>query len=165
MNVFILIVILLTIGTLIYLLFNEKKRRALEKRNISIIESMNLTGIPIISFINNDRIVNLILDTGSNTNMIDKDILKELSYKESDVKNSVIGIAGETHEANYVLVPLTHNNKSFDVVCLAQDMSASVVAIKEAYGVTIHGILGTGFFTKYKYILDFNQMIAYSLKK
>lgn len=126
---------------------------------------MNLTGIPIISFVNKDKIVNMILDTGSNTNMVDREILRELSYKESDVKNSVIGIAGETNEANYVLVPLEHNKKSYDVVCLAQDMSASVSAIKEAYGVTIHGILGTGFFTKYKYVLDFGSMIAYSKQK
>ena len=126
---------------------------------------MNLTGIPIISFVNSDQIINMIFDTGSNTNMIDKQILKDLSYKVSDVKNSVIGIAGETQEANYVLVPLSHNKKTYDVVCLAQDMSASINAIKETYGVTVHGILGTGFFTKYKYVLDFNEMIAYSKAK
>lgn len=157
--------VLIIICILIFLLYREKKRRTLEKRNISLIESMNLTGIPIISFVNSDKVINMILDTGSNTNMIDMETLKGLSYKESDVKNSVIGIAGETNEANYVLVPLTHNKKSYDVVCLAQDMSASVMAIKEAYGVTIHGILGTGFFTKYKYVLDFCSMIAYSKQK
>lgn len=126
---------------------------------------MNLTGIPIISFVNSDQIINMILDTGSNTNMIDQQVLKDLSYKESNAKNSVIGIAGETQETNYVLVPLSHNKGTYDVVCLAQDMSASINAIKETYGVTIHGILGTGFFTKYKYVLDFESMIAYSKAK
>ena len=40
-----------------------------------------------------------------------------------------------------------------------------VSTMKKEYGVTIHGLLGTGFFQKYKYVLDFNEMVAYSLKK
>jgi hypothetical protein len=48
---------------------------------------------------------------------------------------------------------------------MSADISQTLIALKEEYGVTVHGLLGTGFFTKYKYILDFNEMIAYSKSK
>ena len=164
MIAFDILIVLIAIGFLVCL-YVEKKRQLLEKKNMSFLESINLTGIPIISFVNNDQIINLVLDTGSNTNIIDKETLKSLEYKVSDTKNSVIGIAGTTEESNYVLVPLSYKKKEYDMICLASDMSESMAAIKETYGVTIHGLLGTGFFTKYKYILDFDEMIAYSKSK
>ena len=128
-------------------------------------ETMNLTGLPIVSFINNNQVLNLVLDTGSNTNIIDQSVLKDLNYKVSEVKNSVIGIAGMTNESNYILVPLSYKNKNYDVVCITADISGTLLTLKEEYGVTVHGVLGTGFFSKYKYILDFNEMIAYSKAK
>lgn len=156
---------ILIICILAYLLYDERKKRMLEKKNMSFMESIHLTGVPIVTFINNDQVVNLILDTGSNTNLIDSRVLEKLDYKVSDVKNSVIGIGGTTIESNYVLIPLDHNHKHFEVPCIATDMADTVAAIKETYGVTIHGLVGTGFFSKYKYILDFNEMIAYSKAK
>ena len=156
------IVGVLIICVLAYLFYDERKKRMLEKRNMSFMESIHLTGVPIVTFVNNDHIVNLILDTGSNTNLIDSGILKNLEYKTSDVKNSVIGIGGTTVESNYVLIPLEHGHKHFDVPCISTDMSETIAAIKETYGVTIHGLVGTGFFSKYKYILDFSSMTAYS---
>ena len=33
--------------------------------------------------------------------------------------------------------------------------------IKKETGVTIHGILGSDFFTRYKYVLDFDKLIFY----
>lgn len=164
MIAFDILIVLIAIGFLVCL-YIEKKRQLLEKKNMSFLESINLTGIPIISFVNNDQIINLVLDTGSNTNIIDKETLKSLDYKVSDTKNSVIGIAGTTEESNYVLVPLSYKKREYDMICLASDMSESMAAIKETYGVTIHGLLGTGFFTKYKYTLDFDEMIAYSKSK
>lgn len=131
---------------------------------MSFMESLHLTGLPIISFVNNDTIINLVLDTGSNTSIINTDVLKDLNYKVSNVKNTVVGIAGESEESTYVLVPLEYKGKIYEMACLSTDMSSPIKAIKEEYGVTIHGILGTGFFMKYKYILDFNQMVAYTLK-
>ena len=160
-----LIIAIVIIGVLTYLLYDERKRHKIEKKNMSFIESLNLTGLPIVSFLNNDQIVNLVLDTGSNTNLIDEQVLSTLSYKKSELKNTVIGIAGESEESNYILIPLSYKNKTFDTVCIATNMSATISAFKEEYGVTIHGVLGTNFFTKYKYILDFNEMVAYSKLK
>jgi hypothetical protein len=42
------------------------------------------------------------------------------------------------------------------------NMDKAFDCIKQESGVMIHGILGTAFFEKYKYIIDFEKLIAYS---
>ena len=49
-------------------------------------------------------------------------------------------------------------NEEFQVV----DMTSSFNNIKNDYGVNLHGILSSTFFEKYKYVLDFDKLIAYS---
>jgi hypothetical protein len=34
--------------------------------------------------------------------------------------------------------------------------------MKQDTGVTLHGIIGSKFFNKFKYVLDFDELIAYS---
>ena len=44
------------------------------------------------------------------------------------------------------------------------DMSAPFNDIKRETGVTLHGIIGTKFFAKYNYVIDFEKLVAYSKK-
>ena len=122
----------------------EHERQELAKKNMSFIESINLTGLPIITFHNNGHPINMVLDTGSNVCIINSNILQDLKYEIGEEHTGVMGLNGEAE---------------------ATDIGDMVSAMKKEYGVTIHGLLGTGFFQKYKYILDFNSMVAYSLKK
>ena len=45
---------------------------------------------------------------------------------------------------------------------MISDLDKPFNNIKKESGVTIHGILGNNFFKKYKYVLDFDKLIAYS---
>ena len=47
---------------------------------------------------------------------------------------------------------------------IIRDMSGPFGIIKKQRGFTVNGILGSNFFNKYKYMLDFNEMIAYTAK-
>lgn len=144
----------------------HKRKEELAKKNMSFLESLHLTGLPIITFHNNGKPVNMVLDTGSNVCIIDQNTLKGLDYEVSESKNpGVIGVAGEHGEGDLVCLPLKYKEYEFDFECCVVNMGDTIKAMKREYGVTIHGLLGTGFFTKYKYILDFNDMVAYSLKK
>lgn len=40
-------------------------------------------------------------------------------------------------------------------------MSGAFAQLKSMYGIQIHGILGTSFFQKYRYVLDFAELTAY----
>jgi len=143
----------------------EHERQELAKKNMSFIESINLTGLPIITFHNNGHPVNMVLDTGSNVCIINKDMLTDLKYEVGEQHVGVIGLNGEAEAGDTVVLPLTYKDWEFDFECWATDLSETVSTMKKEYGVTIHGLLGTGFFQKYKYVLDFNEMVAYSLKK
>lgn len=143
----------------------EHERQELAKKNMSFIESINLTGLPIITFHNNGHPVNMVFDTGSNVCIINKNVLTNLKYEIGEEHVGVIGLNGEAEAGDTVILPLTYKDWEFDFECWATDLSEMVSSMKKEYGVTIHGLLGTGFFQKYKYILDFNSMVAYSLKK
>ena len=143
----------------------EHERQELAKKNMSFIESINLTGLPIITFHNNGHPVNMVLDTGSNVCIINKDILTDLKYEVGEQHVGVIGLNGEAEAGDTVVLLLTYKDWEFDFECWATDLSETVSTMKKEYGVTIHGLLGTGFFQKYKYVLDFNEMVAYSLKR
>lgn len=143
-----------------------QQRQELAKKNMSFMESLNLTGLPIICFNNTGQTVNMVLDTGSNVSIIDINALDAIEHSfGKDSIEGIIGVSGEMGESSNVNISLTYKEMKFTFECYANDISATVNAVKQEYGVTIHGLLGTDFFTKYKYIIDFNEMVAYSLKK
>jgi hypothetical protein len=107
----------------------------------------------------------MVLDTGSNVCIINKSVIANLKHEIGEKHIGVIGLNGESEAGDTVILPLTYKDWEFDFECWATDISEMASSMKKEYGVTIHGLLGTGFFQKYKYVLDFNEMVAYSLKK
>ena len=51
-----------------------------ETKAISLKEALDLTGLPIVTFKNNSRNFNFLLDTGSNDSYVDSSILGKLDY-------------------------------------------------------------------------------------
>lgn len=170
-NMTIAFICLMLFGAAVFIWFlvselkREHQRRELLKKNMSFMESLSLTGLPIICFNNNGQTINMVLDTGSNICIIDSNILKNIIHsKESHQIDGIVGISGEAEGSNAVELILTYKDASFKVECYVNDLADVASAVKQEYGVTIHGLLGTDFFAKYKYIIDFNEMVAYSLK-
>lgn len=164
----IILVIACAIGVVAMFLYEFKRehdRQELAKKNMSFLESINLTGLPIITFHNNDKAINMVLDTGSNVCLINKKLLQDLKYEEGASHSGVIGLNGSAEGGSTVILPLKYKDKEFDFECWATDLTEMTTSLKSEYGVTVHGLLGTEFFIQYKYVLDFNEMIAYSLKK
>ena len=86
----------------------EHERQELAKKNMSFIESINLTGLPIITFHNNGHPVNMVLDTGSNVCIINKNVLTDLKYEIGEEHVGVIGLNGEAEAGDTVILPLTY---------------------------------------------------------
>lgn len=164
-----IIIIVAAIVGVAWLVFREVKRHyqreELAERNMSFIESINLTGLPIVTFSNNGQPINMILDTGSNACVINEKILSSINHEIGEKHIGVLSLENFSGEVDTVYVPLKYKDMTFDLECLAVDIEDTVKSLKQEYGVNIHGLLGTGFFIEYKYILDFNEMVAYSLKK
>ena len=160
-----IIVILLAV-IFVAVIFNciESYRRQKKKETMSFREAMDLVELPIITFYNNDKKLNFLLDTGSDLSYINKSILPSLEYKKIDESRNIISVGGNTQSLGCCDMTVTYKNKKFIDRFYISDLDEAFGVIKAETGVQIHGILGSKFFAKYKYILDFESLIAYSKK-
>ena len=160
-----IIVILLAV-ILVAVIVNgiESYRGQKKKETMSFREAMDLTELPIITFYNNDKKLNFLLDTGSDLSHINKSLLPSLKYKEIDESRNIISVGGNTQSLGCCDMTVTYKNKKFIDRFYISDLDEAFGVIKAETGVQIHGILGSKFFAKYKYILDFESLIAYSKK-
>lgn len=128
---------------------------------ISFRESLDLTGLPIVTFKQGKDRLNFILDTGASKSLIDSNILSNIEYEElADVAVSY-GVDGIAHETPYVGIVLSYNGKEYPEAFKVMDMATSFGKLKEDYGVNVHGLLSSHFFENYSYVLDFAEMVAY----
>lgn len=142
-------------------LLNIFKRKD-NKDVISFGPGFALTELPIISLYQGENHFNFLLDTGSNDSIIDSNILDKLEYDMSDKQNSLFGMEGNKEIVRICNITLSYNGVDFPYEYNIRDMSAAFGSIKTESGVTLHGIIGSKFFNKYKYVLDFDSLIAYA---
>lgn len=128
---------------------------------ISFRESMNLTELPVVTFYNGNRKLNFLLDTGSNVSYINKSIIDSLKYDNVEDKVDVIGVEGNKIPAESCKMTIFYNKHKFEENFNIIDLDNAFDTIKQESGVQIHGILGSLFFEKYKYVIDFSKLIAY----
>lgn len=138
------------------------------KQSISFKESLDLTELPIVTFYYDDvkRIkLNFLLDTGSNLSHINKSVLSSINenYEEKE-SVSVIGINGSPMKSSICNLDIKYKDLSFTEEFVVSDLDTVFSEVKKNTGVQIHGILGSKFFEKYKYIIDFKELIAHISK-
>ena len=77
----------------------------------------------------------------------------DYTYTSSDNSSSINKIIEST---------LEYKNEKFKVNLLVNNnLNSSFDTIKSNCGIQLHGILGTNFLEKYKYILDFAKLVVY----
>ncbi len=138
--------------------------RQKKRENMSFREAMDLVELPIVTFYNKDTKLNFLLDTGSDLSYINKSILPSLEYKEINESKNIISVGGNSQSLGCCDMTVTYRNQKFTDKFYISDLDEAFGAIKAETGVQIHGILGSKFLAKYKYILDFESLIAYSKK-
>lgn len=159
---YIVAVIIILGGIYAYLVTSLKKD--LKRDKMSFKESIDLTDLPIITFYNNGKKFNFLLDTGASTSVMDSSVLPNLIYKEKEERGTLYGMEGNEIDTAFISVSLSYKDKEYEDTFHVVDMSAPFNKIKADYGVTLSGILGSLFFYKYQYVLDFKELAAYSMK-
>lgn len=154
-----IIIILLAISAIVYFIVKENIKKGNSK--ISFKEAIDLTGLPIVTFFNGDRKLNFILDTGSNMSYINSSIISLLDHKKTGKNQETVGIEGNKINTQQCSMPVTYKNQRFEEEFDIIDLDNAFNIIKQESGVQIHGILGSKFFEKYKYVLDFKELTAY----
>ena len=151
--------LLVILSNIIYDIYKYIDRKG---KWISFKESIDLAELPVITFYQGTNKFNFLLDTGSNYSHISPSASKLLKadYNESFLKISGIG----SGESNIKCSGELYYKKSKYIIELyvTPHLDNAFDTIKKETGVKIHGILGNQFFQKYKYVLDFDKLIAYS---
>ena len=76
-------------------------------------------------------------------------------------ESNIIGIEGNKVNCKICKMIIKRKNQEFEEEFSIADLDKAFRIVKEESGVQIHGILGSRFFEKYKYVLDFKDYIAY----
>lgn len=158
------IVVILLAVILLAIIINgaEDYCRQKKRENMSFREAMDLVELPVVTFYNKDTKLNFLLDTGSDLSYINKSILPSLKYKEVNESRNIISVGGNSQTLGCCDMTVTYRNQKFIDRFYISDLDEAFGTIKTETGVQIHGILGSKFFAKYKYILDFESLVAYS---
>lgn len=159
----ILLLCIIVLG-ITYLTLQYFKYVKLNERKLSFKESMDLTELPVITMYQGEKKFNFLLDTGSNDSILSKAASRKLKGTYADCQKTIEGL-GSVNAIRACVTTLEYKNLKFDAEFLVSEgIGDTFNSIKKATGVQIHGILGTKFLQKYKYVLDFNELIAYSNK-
>ena len=132
------------------------------KDAMSFQAGMDLAELPVVTFYQGEQKINFLLDTGSNNCVIDSTFLKKIKHTMCDTQTNLTGLEGNTQRAGICIIEMSYKDKSYKSAFVVQDLSAAFNSIKQETGVTIHGMLGSKFFNAFKYVLDFDELIAYS---
>lgn len=139
--------------------------RQRKRVNMSFKEAMDLVELPVVTFHNKTVKLNFLLDTGSNISQINSSMLPLLDHKKVEEKSmDVSGIEGNKVNTEFCEMTITYKGQEFVGEFCIHDLDDAFAIVKEESGVQIHGILGSLFFQKYKYVFDFASLIAYSKK-
>lgn len=157
-----MIVLVLIIAGIVNLGFRKRKDNTLGK--ISFRETVDLAGIPIVTFMHNGDKFNFLLDTGASYSIINQAELQRMKYEFNGEKGSIMGSEGNiSEELPYISACISYKDRDYQEEFQVADLSQSFGIMKEDFGVNLHGILGSAFFQKYRYVLDFDELVAYSM--
>lgn len=147
-------------------LFNKIFNNNSNKDNnvISFKQGMDLTDLPVITLYQGSKRFNLLLDTGSSDNIIDSNIIDGVKHEPIDAKSNLFGLEGKKVTVPMCKITLSYMDNDYEYEYLITDMKEAFTHIKQSTGVSLHGIIGSKFFNTYKYVLDFDKLIAYSKK-
>lgn len=157
------VLLLVGIATLVAYIVDLTRKKVSQNR-MSFKETMDLCELPIVTFMNNGKKLNFLLDTGASRSVIHKGALEGLSYEPINIVGDIYGMDGKRQEVTYISMSISYKDKEYSDEFQSIDMSEPFSNLKNDYGVNLHGVLSSTFFQKYKYILNFEELVAYSKK-
>jgi hypothetical protein len=124
------------------------------------------TGLPLIAVKIFEHDICLMLDTGSNRNIIDHRIYDHFKDRliPSESSSEVFTLNG-TAAGITIDVPFKLEAHDYQEPFLCTEITDAFDKIHEESGIQIHGILGNNFFLKHGWILDFDKIEVYNSKQ
>lgn len=125
-------------------------------------ESMDLINLPVVTFNNNNNKLHFLLDTGSDDSFITSSVIDLLDIKDSDNKVTNIQTGnGVISSLGRITLDIAYLDSSYENTFIVSNLDSSFKNIADSRGIQIHGIIGSLFFRRYGYKLDFKKLAAY----
>lgn len=130
---------------------------------ISFRNSIDTLELPIITVRYNNLNLFFLLDSGSNPNYICANVVdphrEEITLAD---ESSFYGFDGKEYPVSVVKIPFHIGRKKYQGTFYILSTSIGFDKIEQETGVKISGIIGTRFFIKNGWVLDFSQGAVYS---
>lgn len=145
-----------------YYTTNNKKNQV----TIPFKESMDLVNLPIVTFVNNNVKLHFLLDTGSDDSFINCSVVNKLKIDNREhIDGSITTGGGVINSAEVITMDIYYKEHKFKNKFLVHNFDDAFKSAFGNSGIVIHGIIGSIFFQRYKYVLDFNNLDAKSSLK
>lgn len=129
---------------------------------ISFKTGYELTDLPVVTFYQGSNKYHFILDTGCSRSALNPAMLEKLQYIDTPHTNNYFGVDGHSIKSGIVAIELSYKDKKYGEYFQVLKDDSAFKALKQESGITVTGLLGNSFFERYKYLIDFSEMIAYS---
>lgn len=147
----------------------------LEKKKISFRKEYEITNMPIITLKMYDNYYKFILDTGADFNALDSSALdrivseNNLKLNKDDLKqgddvvggDTVVGVGGVQTGIKDVQLPFECDDSEFEEIFSVVSIGAPLSAY-EKHGIKLCGVIGSPFFEKNKWVLDFDELVVWT---
>lgn len=141
----------------------DNRRVQKEKNKISIKESLDLAQIPVVTLYDCDTKLNFLLDTGSSQSHISKSASIMLMGTPVDTEYTITTSSGCNNISKSIDSILKYKKQEFKATLLVNEgLDDAFEQVKSENGIQLHGILGSDFLKEHKYVLDFDELVAYS---
>lgn len=123
------------------------------------------SSIPFIKVKHNNISFNLVVDTGCTMSCIDENILDLLVYQTTNnyTDGLISAEGGNDDKIPIIEMPITIGDQDYVEQFNAVDFRAMAQQVKDSFGITIRGLLGSEFLYKHSLILDFDKhLIRYT---
>lgn len=158
----ILFIICVTLFVALFVTFFEDLKRS-NRKKISFKEALDLTELPVVTFVGKGRKLNFLIDTGANNSILNESVVNKMKLECEEFEGVETNTAGGNINLNKVtnLTIKFDDKREYDECFLVSNMDEAFNSVKEETGVMIHGILGSNFFAKHKYIIDYDSLALY----
>lgn len=163
----------ITIGSVYYMVKDLKKSIDRDYKFLMEFdkEGFNSSELPLIKIKIFDKYRYFLVDSGANDNVLCYNTISKYPEFENlkvlnKIKSFVGANADESDECKLVSTDITINKDKFnDEVFQLVNLSGVIDAVREECGIEFIGILGTNFFEKARWMLDFEEKVIWVKKK
>lgn len=157
-----IVILMALIGSWFVITDMRRKINSQNKYRVCFKEAYSRTDLPLISLKINGNYEWFLIDSGASINLLKQSYFDTIENKPELIQNDNGVFTGSTQiKSEYCSFDLSYKTTKFknEIFNIAQ---LNVFDInREKYGLNIVGIVGSPFFNKYNWVVDFDNMVIW----